>query len=377
MAHTRLLIVGAGPFGLALAALARERGIDHILAGRPMSFWRDHMPAGMCLRSAGDWHFDPMDVHTIERFLAEQGRARADVEPLSLAFYLTYAQWFQARKRLTPVPIHIRALHRLDDGRLRAETDDGQDITADAVALALGFHHFAHVPAELAARIPAGRSGHTRDIVDLTALAGQRCLILGGRQSAFEWAALLGDCGARSVDLVHRHDSPKFEEADWSWIAPLVARLVDDPGWYRRITQSQKDGLSLRLWREGRLKVEPWLEARCRSDRIRIRPRTEVVSAVETAAGDVAVTLDSGEVLTVDHVIFATGYQADLRRVPLLRPILPSIAASDGYPVLDDTMQASVPGLFITSYLATRDFGPFFAFTVAARASAHMIVKGL
>ncbi len=48
--HTDFLVIGAGPFGLAMAAQAQALGVDHILVGQPMSFWKQHMPAGMVLR---------------------------------------------------------------------------------------------------------------------------------------------------------------------------------------------------------------------------------------------------------------------------------------------------------------------------------------
>ena len=54
MQGTELLVVGAGPFGLALASAASRKGINHVVVGRPMAFWKEHMPAGMLLRSASD-----------------------------------------------------------------------------------------------------------------------------------------------------------------------------------------------------------------------------------------------------------------------------------------------------------------------------------
>jgi hypothetical protein len=88
------LIVGARPFGLAMSAQARALGIDHVLLGQPMSFWKHHMPAGMILRSGCDWHLDPGERDTIERFLQTRGDTPSDAEPLSLDLYLEYAKWF-------------------------------------------------------------------------------------------------------------------------------------------------------------------------------------------------------------------------------------------------------------------------------------------
>ncbi|MGO9750555.1 MAG: hypothetical protein ACLP8S_20155 [Solirubrobacteraceae bacterium] len=39
-------------------------------------------------------------------------------------------------------------------------------------------------------------------------LAGARVLVVGGRQSAYEWAALVREHGAQRIDIVHRHDVP-------------------------------------------------------------------------------------------------------------------------------------------------------------------------
>ena len=55
-----LLIIGAGPYGLAMAAYAGHTHTDYLIAGRPMDFWKSHMPADLLLRSPCDWHIDPV-----------------------------------------------------------------------------------------------------------------------------------------------------------------------------------------------------------------------------------------------------------------------------------------------------------------------------
>ena len=58
-------------------------------------------------------------------------------------------------------------------------------------------------------------------------------LIVGGRQSAYEWAALLAEAGAAAVHVVHRHDPPSFETSDWTFVDELMDNTISIPGWFR------------------------------------------------------------------------------------------------------------------------------------------------
>ncbi len=92
---------------------------------------------------------------------------------------------------------------------------------------------------------------------------------------------------------------------------------------------------------------------------------------------EIEVALSNGERLTVDHVVFATGYKADLAKVPYLSRLLNRIDTADGFPVLDEGFGSSLKGLYIPGYAATRDFGPFFGFVKGSPAAATIIVKDL
>ena len=50
-APVEVAIVGAGPYGLSLAAHLNGAGIQTRVLGRPMDSWRSHMPQGMLLKS--------------------------------------------------------------------------------------------------------------------------------------------------------------------------------------------------------------------------------------------------------------------------------------------------------------------------------------
>ncbi|MDH3734143.1 MAG: FAD-dependent oxidoreductase [Gemmatimonadota bacterium] len=377
--YTPLLIVGAGPFGLALSAYAKHLGVEHVMLGVPMGFWRDRMPVGMMLRSDCEWHLDPLEELTIHAFLETRGETPDSVEPLTLEFYVEYADWFATARDLESHPGLVRSLDRSGiSGRFSALLDTGDTVTADAVVIAPGFGSFAHIPDELAAILPEDGFSHTSTAVDFSNVAGDRVVIVGGRQSAFEWAALIAEAGAEAVDLVYRHDTPSFEESDWSWVSALMDATVEDPTWYRGLSRAEQTDIENRLWSEGRLKLEPWLAERVERDGVTLRSGRTLAHTGPGEEREIACRLDDGTVLQADRVILATGYRPDIRRLPYLTDaLLREIEAEEGIPHLDESFQTSAPGLYITSMPAVRDFGPFMSFTVAARASARIIGNAL
>jgi thioredoxin reductase len=377
----RLLIIGAGPFGLSLGAWANQNRCDYAIVGTPMQFWRAHMPAGMFLRSDADWHLDPSGVHTIDRFFAESGLTRESQTPFPLHTYLAYVDWFRRHRSIEPVDALVVRLDvpSTPSDPFRVTLDTGEVLESRNVVVAVGFWYFRHTPESLTSLLPPGHWSHAADTADLNRFAGRRVTIVGGRQSAFEWAALLAEAGAAHVNVVHRHESPRFAESEWEWIPPLVALTEEDPSWFRRLSESEQQSLSQKLWAEGRLKVEPWLQDRLRDAPVTLRPGTELSRARLDGDGTLEIELRSGARIRSDHVILATGYKVDIHRVPFLAagPVRDHLQVRNGFPVLDHRFQTSIPGLFVTSMAAVQDFGPFFGFTVAARASASTIGRAL
>ncbi len=370
-----LLVIGGGPYGISVAARAAELGLETLVVGRPMAFWREHMPHGMFLRSGPDWHLDAAGVHTFEAFLADQKVSRSDIDPIPIEVFLEYAGWFQAQKEIVVRERLVTALttHR---GRFEATLDDGDHVTADAVVAAPGAGYFQHIP-PWADSVPEGIAAHTCDLPSFDAFGGTRVLIVGGRQSAYEWAALIGEHGAERVDIVHRHNVPRFERVSWSFVDPYLENTLTRPGWWRLLRASEREAINEQFWRAGRLTLEWWLTPRLVGDRFHRWPGTHVVQVASDQTGGVVMTLSNGESLGVDRIVFATGYKADLSRVPYLDGLIDRIDVDDGHPVLDEAFQTSLSGLYIPGLAASRDFGPFFGFTKGCPAAAALIVDDL
>jgi FAD-dependent urate hydroxylase len=374
MPSAELLVIGAGPYGLAVSAHARHHGIDTVTLGSPMGFWRDHMPADMFLRSGPDWHLDASGEQTFEAYLAEQRIAPGEVDPIPISVYLDYADWFTAHKALVVDDLRVQRLRRAD-GRFVAELDDGRHIEADAVVAAPGIAGFAVLP-PWAASVPAHRRAHTVDLVSFDQLAGARCLIVGGRQSAYEWAALLCDHGAERIDVVHRHDVPRFARADWSFVDAHIDETLRTRGWWRSLPPAGREAVARRFWEVGRLTLEPWIPPRL-DGRVHRRPGTAVVRADDDGR-QTSVTLSDGERLDVDFVVFATGYRADLSTVGYLAGLVgEGVAVEEGFPVLDESFESTAPGLYVVGFSSTRDFGPFFGFVRGAVPTASLVVADL
>src|ERR1700733_5168425 len=144
-------IIGAGPYGLSIAAHLRAARIPYQLFGTPLESWRAYMPDGMILKSerfaSNLW--DPQRRYTFKRYCAERSIPYQAVgSPLSLALFLQYADWFREHAVGQVHDVKIVNVRNAVD-KFALELADGTRLTSRRVILATGHMAFRELPPQL------------------------------------------------------------------------------------------------------------------------------------------------------------------------------------------------------------------------------------
>ncbi len=378
------VVIGAGPHGLAAAAYLRRGGVETRVFGDPMSFWRS-MPKGMLLRS--NWTATSIAEYSgplsLDSYCLENERSLDRHVPLEA--FIDYGLWVQRKVAPDVDRRRVRSVQQARDGFVLTLDDESQ-LAARHVVVAAGIAPFAHRPAELA-HLPRTAMTHSSEHDDLGVFRGQRVLVVGGGQSALESAALMHESGAE-VEVVARADHINWlhggvYQRRLGRLAPLVyaptdvgpmglSRIVAAPRLFRRLPVATQDKMAYRAIRPaGAAWLRPRLEGVPISTGVRV--------ATARPAGDrVQVALDDGSTRAVDHVLLGTGYRVDVRRYPFLDAELTQrIRTTNGYPLLSDSMESSVPGLHFLGAPGAVSFGPVMRFVAGSWYGAAGLSRAL
>jgi thioredoxin reductase len=384
-------IIGAGPYGLSMAAHLAARGVDFRIFGTPMQTWRTQMLRDAHLKSDGfaTSLSEPSGRHTLRAHCSAAGLPYADAGvPVPLASFIAYGLAFQQQCVPQLEPHDIAALAPSARG-FALRTATGETFTARRVVVATGIGRFQHVPRVLAG-LPAEHVSHSSAHRTVERFAAADVVIVGGGASALDLAAALLTAGAR-VRLVARRAAVKFHHPPRP--RGLRERLAAPmsglgPGWKSRLCTDAP--LLFHAMPEAfrtavvRRHLGP---AACWFTRDAVEGRVEYllgrqIAAAAAGSGCVRLTLRDAaggtEELSAAHVIAATGYRVDLTRLTFLSEALcRAIRLGDGSPALDRRFESSVPGLYFVGAAAANSFGPLCRFVfgtgfTAARLAAHL-----
>jgi Pyridine nucleotide-disulphide oxidoreductase len=396
---SEVVIVGAGPYGLSVGAHLQHRGISFQIFGKPMDTWRHHMPAGMLLKSDGfaSSLSAPKSGSRLGDYCEEAKIPYGDREPrVTLQVFTDYALDFQ--RRFVP-NLDPRMVDNLapDDRGFRVRLEDGTEAHARSVVVAAGITHFANIPSTALAL--GDTVSHSSAHRTFDQFRGHEVAVLGAGSSAIEVAASLIDAGA-TVHLVARRPSLPFwtdpstiDSSTLPWWSPWWERIRNPPsglgsGLRNKFCEDLPDlfrtlpaGFRLEVVKRHLGPVSGWWLRDKVLNNANIRTGTDLAEAY--AMGDKAVLTLVGEdgipsELIVDHVVAATGYAADIDRLPFLPgTVRRSLRRIGTMPELSHAFQSSIPGLYFTGIAAAGSFGPLMRFMVGAEYAAPRVAAHL
>lgn len=386
-------VVGAGPYGLSIASHLLRSGVDTAVLGRPLETWREHMPAGMLLKSDGfASSLDaPVPGWRLADYCAREGLPYGDREPrVALSTFVEYAAAFGAA--LVP-SLDARRVVRLApsaDG-FALDLEDGEPLSTRRVVLAVGITHFAYVPPVL--RGLGERVTHSSAHRLFDDFAGRRVAVVGGGSSAVEVAAALLDVGAEVEIVTRRHElhfwpAPDAEHPTRSPAQRLRSPSTGlGPGWRQKACEDLPDvfralpkGLRLKVVREFLGPSSGWWL----TDKVLGGAKILTDSAIGSARAEgdeIVLGLRRGGddlELRVDEVIAATGYRADLDRLSFLDERVRTATRRVGsMPALSHSFESSVPGVYHVGNAAAGTFGPLMRFMVGTEFAAPRVAGHL
>jgi len=358
-----------------------------------MDIWKHQMPKGMCLKSDGFASnlSDPQSAFTLRHYCESKGIPYQDQGlPVALESFLAYGLEFQ--KKMVPELEEkmVTAVEPMELG-FRLRLDDGESFTAGRVVVAVGITYFQRMP-DVLAGLRDEYVTHSSRHNELGGFKGRDVTILGAGSSAIDIAVLLRRIGAK-VRMITRGPAltfhVPFKTIFPKWFIPVLRPKTGlGPGWRSRfctdaplIFRLLPVNFRLLVVRRHLGPSPGWFIKASDLENVPVLTGTQIKKA-EIKGGRVHLKLiqkDGAELdVETDHLISATGYKPDLRRLPFLNEKL--IAAIDSVqqtPVLSPQFESSVPGLYFIGLASANTFGPMLRFAYGSAYAARRLSRHL
>jgi putative flavoprotein involved in K+ transport len=354
--RVEVVVIGAGPGGLAVAAALKAHRINAVVLDRAPqvgSSWRGH--------------YDRLHLHTPRRWSGLPGHPipRSAGRWVSRDDVIGYLESYAAHHRLElRLGCGVVAVERGEevggeaDARWTVRLADGSAISADHVVVATGYNHTPVEPDWPGLSDFHGEVVMARDYRNGRPYAGRDVLVVGTGNTGMEIATDLAEHGATKVWLSVRTPPHILPRSRLGWPAQatgilvrrLPPRLVDRVAKVLAVVQ-EPDLTAYGMPRAGTDLYSRVLVGRIPVQDVgiveAIRTRqVEPVAAVHVAAVDEVVLAD-GSRLRPSVVVVATGYVAGLE------PLVGHLGVLDGrgLPVVHGAHEpAGAPGLWFTGY---------------------------
>jgi thioredoxin reductase len=304
--------------------------------------------------------------------------------------FTSYGLEFQRRFVPDLENMLVDSLQRSGDG-FKIRLENGEGVVARRVVMAVGLTHYKYVP-QILAGLPDEYVSHSSRHSTLDHFKGRDVVVVGAGASALDLAALLHLAGAR-VEVVARKSVIRFHDPPAKTEPSFVDRLRNPitgigPGWKLFMCTNapllfRQMPLSFRLDKVRRIlgPAPCWFIKQQVVGKVTLNVGVNVTGAsIKNGRVSLQLTDEAGaqKTLLTDHVIAATGYKADLRRLSFMdSDIRSGIQSVENTPVLSSSFESTVPGLYFVGASAANSFGPLLRFAFGAGFTAPRLARHL
>lgn len=309
-----ILIIGAGPAGLAIAGRLRKAGIDFHIVEKSSDVgnrWRHH--------------YDRLHLHSVKRLSNLPHLPFPEEYPVYVPRekFVEYLESYAKEFGIEPeYGVSVNYISRSDDGNWRVETSKGTRF-ASSVIIATGVNNKPKFPEWEGRQKYSGTITHSVDYKNPKAYLKSRTLVVGMGNTGAELALDLSEHGVEAFLSVRGALNIVPRDLNGNPVQETALILDKFPFGFGEWLGAKIQGIyfgDLKRYGIEKSKIRPAVQLNTtgKTPVIDIGTVKAIKQGKIKVVGEVnkfnntGVTLKDGSMLDVDHIIFATGYHSCL-----------------------------------------------------------------
>lgn len=317
MTKTPILIIGAGPAGLAIAGRLRQQHLPFTILEKSnkVSFAWHH-------------HYDRLHLHTVKQFSHLPFKPFPAHYPTYVSrqqlveYYEDYARYFEIEPIFNQEIINVKK----ENGQWLSHTTSGEQYVSDQVILATGINRVPHRPTWKGLEEYSGTIIHSRSYKNGKPFNGKKVLVVGMGNTGAEIALDLHEHGAKPsiairgpINIVPRDVNGTPTQVTAKKLAKLPNRLTDWLG--VQIAKLTIGDLSKYGIKRPQISPSRQLTLYGKTPVIDIGTVAEIKKGTIKILPDIdyfhtgGVAFKNGQEHNFDAVILATGYHAQVENI--------------------------------------------------------------
>lgn len=368
----KVLIIGAGPYGISLFNELTRQNISCLMVGIPFSLWMHHMIPRLNLRS----NILASEIYSIDKRFSWQNYFKSLELDLNIdkrmripvAWFQNYARWVW--DQLPEKKIEEKIIHLEDNqNTFFATTQSGINIEAEKVVIATGVGNHLFIPPSLQI-LSKERVAHSYHTKQYENNKNNKILVIGAGQSAAD--TLIALSPINNMTWVHRkpviyyHEPLNIPQSIFNIIHHLTPVFYYFPRTINKLFGYKFTAPT----------IDPIVK-----DKI----NTSHVQEFNLSIEDLKLEEVNGEIIshTLDQsfhqIISCTGFHFQLGNYKFLDPGIKNkiLVNKRNVPILNWQFETSVPGLFMIGGIAEFSHGPAARFMMGCRQTTLNVSRAL